>query len=198
MPLSRNRFVALPAVPARRTRRRTLGHRFCARKRQRRRQRENAQQCGIRPLPALRPDRSVGAIAAGPAVLDHITPAGIRPPFARYSHAVEVPAGCRVLFCSGQLGIAADDAVPEGVEAQAELCFRGIAAILAAAGMTMADLVRINAYVSGREHLAGYMRVRDRFVADPPPASTLMIVSGFARPEFLVEVEVVAARHAAP
>ena len=37
--------------------------------------------------------------------------------------------------------------------------------------------------------MKGYMEVRDRFVADPPPASTLMIVSGFTRPEFLVEVE---------
>ena len=37
------------------------------------------------------------------------------------------------------------------------------------------------------------MAVRDRMVGSPPPASTLMIVSGFARPEFLVEIEVVAA-----
>jgi 2-iminobutanoate/2-iminopropanoate deaminase len=37
------------------------------------------------------------------------------------------------------------------------------------------------------------MRVRDRYIGDPPPASTLMIVSGFARPEFLVEVEAIAA-----
>jgi len=42
--------------------------------------------------------------------------------------------------------------------------------------------------------MAGYMRVRDRFVGDPPPASTLMIVSGFSRPEFVVEVETIAAR----
>jgi len=35
--------------------------------------------------------------------------------------------------------------------------------------------------------------VRDRLVADPPPASTLMIVSGFTRPEFKVEIEVIAA-----
>jgi 2-iminobutanoate/2-iminopropanoate deaminase len=39
-----------------------------------------------------------------------------------------------------------------------------------------------------------YMEVRDRFVADSPPASTLMIVSGFTRPEFLVEIEAVAAK----
>jgi enamine deaminase RidA (YjgF/YER057c/UK114 family) len=38
------------------------------------------------------------------------------------------------------------------------------------------------------------MAVRDRYISDPPPASTLMIVSGFARPEFLVEVEAIAAK----
>jgi enamine deaminase RidA (YjgF/YER057c/UK114 family) len=38
------------------------------------------------------------------------------------------------------------------------------------------------------------MQVRDRMIAEPPPASTLLIVSGFARPEFKVEIEAVAAR----
>lgn len=126
-----------------------------------------------------------------------ITPAGIRPPFARYSHAVELPAGSRLVVCSGQLGIGPDDAVPATVEGQAELCFENIRAILAAAGMDLSHIVRINAFVTGREHLKGYMAVRDRVVADPPPASTLMIVSGFSRPEFLVEVEVIAAGPAA-
>lgn len=122
-----------------------------------------------------------------------ITPAGIRPPFARYSHAVEVPAGQRLLFCSGQLGIGPDESVPGSVEGQTERCFENIRAILADAGMDLSHIIRINAFVTGREHLKGYMAARDRYVADPPPASTLMIVSGFARPEFLVEVEVVAA-----
>jgi enamine deaminase RidA (YjgF/YER057c/UK114 family) len=53
--------------------------------------------------------------------------------------------------------------------------------------------VRINAYVTDRAHMRPYMDVRDRVVGDPPPASTLMIVSGFTRPEFKVEVEVIAA-----
>lgn len=125
---------------------------------------------------------------------EHHTPDTIRPPFAQYSHGVEVPAGARTLFCSGQLGIAADDRIPEDAGGQTELCFENIKAILASAGMTMADVIRINAYVSGREHLPAYMAVRDRYISAPPPASTLMIVSGFARPEFLVEVEVIAAR----
>ncbi|OCC05055.1 enamine deaminase RidA [Labrys sp. WJW] len=127
-------------------------------------------------------------------MLRAITPPSLRAPFARYSHAMEVPAGARMVFCSGQLGIGPDEAVPEGAEAQARLIFEAIETILAEAGMALADIVRINAYVTGREHMAGYMKARDAVVADPPPASTLMIVSGFTREEFKVEVEVVAAK----
>lgn len=123
-----------------------------------------------------------------------ITPTEMSPPLARYSHAMAVPAGARLVAVSGQLALASDGTVPEGVEAQAELIFANIARILAADGMGLADLVRINAYVTDRADMAGYMRVRDKVVADPPPASTLMIVTGFTRPEFRVEIEVIAAR----
>jgi enamine deaminase RidA (YjgF/YER057c/UK114 family) len=126
-------------------------------------------------------------------MLRTITPATIRRPFANYAHAVEVPAGMRLLVLSGQLGIGPDESVPLGAEAQADLCFGNIAAILKEAGGGPENVVRLNAYVTGRQHLAGYMAARDRFVADPPPASTLMIVSGFAREAFVVEVEVLAA-----
>ena len=123
------------------------------------------------------------------------TPATIAPPFARYSHAIEVPAGHRLLAVSGQLGISRDAVVPEDTGAQADLCFANIDAILVEAGMTRADIVRVNAYVSDRMHLSAYMAARDRYLAevDPPPASTLMIVGGFTRAEFKVEVEVLAA-----
>jgi len=122
-----------------------------------------------------------------------LAPASIRAPFARYSHGIAVPAGARLVFTSGQLGIAADDTIPAGCAAQAELCFANIAAILAADGMTLADVVRINAYVTDRAHMADYMRVRDQQFPGRPPASTLMIVGGFTRPEFVVEVEAIAA-----
>jgi enamine deaminase RidA (YjgF/YER057c/UK114 family) len=125
-------------------------------------------------------------------MLRHLVPKRIRTPFARYSHAVEVPAGARWLLCSGQLGISAGDEIPEA--AQAVLCFEAIGACLAEAGMSFADVVRINAYVTDRAHMAPYMAARDRYVALPPPASTLMIVSGFTRLEFKVEVEAIAAK----
>ncbi|AZO62421.1 MAG: RidA family protein [Mesorhizobium sp.] len=126
-------------------------------------------------------------------MLNYLAPKSIKPPFARYSHGVEIPAGKRLVLCSGQLGIAPDDAVPEDAGAQTELCFKNIAAILSEAGLTLNDVVRINAFVTDRAHLQAYMDVRNRLFSDPAPASTLMIVSGFARPEFKVEVEVLAA-----
>jgi 2-iminobutanoate/2-iminopropanoate deaminase len=122
-----------------------------------------------------------------------LNPPTIRAPFARYSHGIALPAGSRLVVCSGQLGVRPDDSVPETVEEQTACCFDNIAAILSEADLALADIVRINGYVTARKHLRGYMQVRDCYVGDPPPASTLMIVAGFARPEFLVEVEVIAA-----
>jgi enamine deaminase RidA (YjgF/YER057c/UK114 family) len=122
-----------------------------------------------------------------------LTPKSIKPPFARYSHGVEVPPGKRLVLCSGQVAITVDDQIPQDAGAQAELCFQSIAAILGDAGLGLSDIVRINAYVTDRAYLKPYMDVRDRLFTSPAPASTLMIVSGFARPEFKVEIEVVAA-----
>jgi enamine deaminase RidA (YjgF/YER057c/UK114 family) len=123
-----------------------------------------------------------------------LNPAAVRAPFGRYSHGVAVPAGARFAFCSGQLGVTPEDAVPATIEDQAEQAFRNISAILAENSMDFSHVVRLSAYVTSRENMKKYMDVRDRFVTDPLPASTLLIVSGFTRPEFLVEVEAIAAK----
>lgn len=121
-----------------------------------------------------------------------LDPRSIHPPFAPYSHGVMVAEGQKLVFCSGQLGIAADGSIPGDCAGQARLCFDNVAAILAEAGLGLQHIVRINTYVTGREHLADYMGVRNALFGTPYPASTLMIVAGFARPEFVVEIEVVA------
>lgn len=130
-------------------------------------------------------------------MLIHRTPDTIRAPFAKYSHAVEVPPNHRLLMCSGQLGIAIDDDIPADTETQTRLCFSNIRAILTDADMTFDNIVRINAFVTGREHLQPYMKVRDELFLNPAPASTLMIVSGFTREVFNVEIEVIAAAQVA-
>lgn len=122
-----------------------------------------------------------------------LAPDDIHPPFAPYSHGIEIVSRSRLVFCSGQLGIAPDATVPADCAGQARLCFENIRVILAAAGMDFEHVVKLNAYVSGREHLKPYMDVRNGLFEAPYPASTLMIVAGFARPEFVVEIEAIAA-----
>jgi enamine deaminase RidA (YjgF/YER057c/UK114 family) len=123
-----------------------------------------------------------------------INPPSIPPPLARYSHGILVPPGAELLVTSGQLGIAPGDQVPDDVEAQCVLCFENIKAILAAAGMSFADVVRFNAFVTDRAFFPIYGAVRSRYVEGGAFASTLVIVSGFTRPEFKVEVEITAAK----
>lgn len=125
-----------------------------------------------------------------------LNPDAIAPPFARYAHGVAVTGVSELVVTSGQLGLAKDGTVPAGTREQADICFANIDHILAEAGLGRGDVVRINAYVTDRAHMADYMAARDAWLADVGvlPASTLMIVSGFTRPEFTVEVEVLAAR----
>jgi 2-iminobutanoate/2-iminopropanoate deaminase len=126
-------------------------------------------------------------------VMRALSPSSIRPPLARYSHGIAVPADHRLVITAGQLGIDPNEKIPEDSEAQADLCFANIAAILAEDGMTMANIVRLSVYVTAREHMQGYRRSRDRQFPETPPTTTLIMVSGLARPEFVVEIEAIAA-----
>ncbi len=127
--------------------------------------------------------------------IQELRPDGIAPPFARYAHGVVVPSGYRLILSSGQLAIDADGRIPEQAEAQADMIFANLSSILGAEGAGPADVLRLNAFVTDRAHMAGYMTARDRWLADVTrlPASTLVIVAGFTRPAFKVEVEVTAA-----
>jgi 2-iminobutanoate/2-iminopropanoate deaminase len=121
-------------------------------------------------------------------------PPELSPPFARYVHAVEIDTPGRLLFASGQLGLAKDGTLPADCAGQCAVIFRHLDAILASAGMGRGQVVRVNAFVTAREEMPAYMAARDSwFEGRDPPASTLVIVSGFTRPEFKVEVEIVAA-----
>ena len=101
-----------------------------------------------------------------------LSPTSVRAPFAKYSHGIETAANLRLVVTSGQLGVRADDSVPEGAREQVDQCFANLTAILAEAGATPADVVRLNAYVTDRAHMAGYMAARDAWLADVkvPPA----------------------------
>ena len=123
----------------------------------------------------------------------HLSPAALCPPFGRYHQMVEVRGAGRLLFVSGQLGMDAEGRLPEGAAAQAELALAAINACLEAAGMTRADVARLTVFLTDVADRAAYMRARDAWVADPPPASTLVVVKELVLPAARVEIEAVAA-----
>ena len=122
-----------------------------------------------------------------------LSPSSIRPPLARYSQGMAVPADHRLVITSGQLGIGPHERIPADIETQADLCFANIAAVLAEDGMTMANVVRPSVFVTAREHMDGYRRSRDRQFPGTPPSTTLIVVAGLVRPEFVIEIEAIAA-----
>lgn len=123
-------------------------------------------------------------------------PSTVAPPFSNYSHGVEAPPGARWLYISGQVGVDGQGNVAAGFEDQAERAWRNVIAILDAADMDLGDVVRFNTYLTRAEDVAGARRVRDRFIepGDHAPASTLVVIAALAAPDWLFEMEAVAAK----
>ena len=126
-------------------------------------------------------------------MLSKHNPSTIAAAFSNYSLAVEAPAQARWLHVSGQVGVAPDGSLAEGPEAQMETAFRNILAILGSAGMGPHDLVKVTVFLTRSEDVGLYRGVRDRMLAGATPASTLLIISALASPDWLVEIEAIAA-----
>jgi 2-iminobutanoate/2-iminopropanoate deaminase len=113
----------------------------------------------------------------------------------KYSLGGEVPAGSRVLYVSGQVGLDAKGKLGATIEKQCELVWKNIGQVLKAGGMAYRDIVKINAYVTDPRYVPAYRDARAKVLPDAPfPASTLVVVSGLVDPAMKVEVEVVAAK----
>ncbi len=127
-------------------------------------------------------------------MLKHIDCPTIAPPFGSYSHAIELAAGARTLHVSGQVGADRNGVVPEDAGSQAVLVFENLRHVLAAAGMSFADVVKLTYLVRDAADLAAIRTVRDKVLLPPFPASSLMVVKALGRPEWKVEIEALAAR----
>jgi enamine deaminase RidA (YjgF/YER057c/UK114 family) len=113
----------------------------------------------------------------------------------KYSLGAEVPEGARLFYVSGQVGVDGKGKLQAGIEKQVEQVWKNIAQVLKSAGMTYADVVKVNVFLTDSRFIAPYRTIRDRYFPKAPyPASTLLIVAGLADPGMLVEVEVVAAK----
>ena len=124
-----------------------------------------------------------------------INPADIVTPFNNaYSHGVIIPPNARVLHTAGQIGLRPDGSLPPDIEGQAEQIWQNLLAIVRDAGMDVADIVKLTAYVVGSENSGAYAAARSRHIGAHKPASTAICVPALLKPEWLLEVELIAAR----
>ena len=126
-----------------------------------------------------------------------LNPPDLGPP-PGYSQVVEVQAS-RIVFIAGQTALDEAGALvgKDDFAAQAEQVFRNLAVALEAVGCTAANLVKLTVFLRDMDNLGAYREARNRFFAtvSPPaaPAVTLIEVSKLYGPEFLIEIEAVAA-----
>jgi len=126
-------------------------------------------------------------------MLKRHNPAAIAPAFARYSLGVEAPAAARWLYISGQVGVLPDGTLVKDTQGQIEAAFSNLLAILESAGMTAHDLVKITVFMTEPEDVILYRSVRERMLKDALPASTLIFIKALASPDWIIEVEGIAA-----
>ncbi len=108
-----------------------------------------------------------------------------------YSQAI---AADGTVFCSGQIGLdpISGDLV-EGVRTQTERALRNLSAVLDAAGLTLADVVKTTIFVADMNDCATVNEVYATFVPDPPPARSTVGVAELPRGA-RVEIECIALR----
>ncbi len=120
---------------------------------------------------------------------------GVAARIGTYSDAVEIAPGKRMLYVSGTPGLSAETGqLPETFLDQADLAWRNIKAILAEAGMSVEDIVKLTQYLIRRDDLAAYRDIRSRHLGTCRPASMLAFLPELVWPNMLIELEVVAAK----
>ena len=118
-----------------------------------------------------------------------IQPKSSNDPRPRYSQGILTEGG-KVLFIAGQTASDKDgNVVGKGdIKAQTRQVFENIKAVLEAAGGSFDNLVMTTTYITDRKYREGYNEVRRDIYKQDPPTSTLVIVSGLANPDYLIEI----------
>ncbi len=122
-----------------------------------------------------------------------VVPPSLAPTAARYAHAVSSVGPQRLLHTSGIVPVAPDGSVPKELADQADVVWGNLLAILGEARMDVGDIVSVTTYVVHGEELSVVMAARDRALDGHLAASTLVTVPALARPEWRMEIALVAA-----
>jgi enamine deaminase RidA (YjgF/YER057c/UK114 family) len=109
-----------------------------------------------------------------------------------YSHVVKVG---NTVYIAGQVSAGPDGSVvgKGDAEAQARQIWRNIEAAVKAVGGTLQNVVKTTTYVTNIQHAASVRKVREElFQGSNPPTSTLLVITGLASPDYMVEIEAIA------
>lgn len=111
-----------------------------------------------------------------------------------YTHIVEVTGPAKTVYISGQIAFAKDGTLVGAgdMKAQAEQVFKNLQAALDAVGAKFSDVVKMNTYITDMDKAPAVREVRARYFGATVPASTLVQVVRLARPELMLEIEVIA------
>jgi enamine deaminase RidA (YjgF/YER057c/UK114 family) len=125
-----------------------------------------------------------------------VMPSTLAAPAANYAHAIVTDGASRWLHTSGVVPIRADGTVPVELAEQAEVVWHNLSVLLADAAMEVSDVLSVTTYVvvDLLDRLAVVMAARDRALGGHRAASTLVTVPALARPEWKMEIALVAAR----
>ncbi|MDF1794366.1 MAG: RidA family protein [Thalassobaculaceae bacterium] len=123
-----------------------------------------------------------------------INPHAIAPPASAYNHGLLTKPVAALLTLSGQLGEAPDGTCLAGATDQARQAWENIRAILTEADMGLEDVAKVTSYIVGQENITAYVAVHKEVMGDLLPPWTLVVVAALGRPEYLIEVDVTAAR----
>jgi 2-iminobutanoate/2-iminopropanoate deaminase len=118
-----------------------------------------------------------------------IQPESLNDPRPRYSQGIQAEGG-RLLFIAGQTASDKNgNVVGKGdIKAQTRQVFDNIKAVLEAAGGSLDNLVMTTTYITDRKYRDGYNEVRRGLYKKDPPTSTLLIVSGLANEDYMIEI----------
>ena len=129
------------------------------------------------------------------ATLTRKSPAGAHKPFAHYSHVVTAQGASKLVFCAGQ--VAADPTgkvlPPDDFAAQTKMVMENLRLALAEGGAALKDVVKVTIFICNPNDVPKARAILQEYFGDNPPASTLCVLRGLANPNFLLEIEAIAA-----
>ena len=125
---------------------------------------------------------------------EKLTPEGVARPASAYHHAFLIRGLSDLMTLSGQLGEREDGSCPADAGEQARIAWRNVRRVLQAGDLDLEHVVKVTSYVVGRENIAAYVAAHKEILGDLMPPWTLVVVEALGNPEYLVEVDVMAAR----